>query len=254
MAVAVRLTTRAWSPPAARAADEALDAVERQRSKNYPLSRWYLRPAAQTAARRLSDTSLRPGHVTALGLAMAAGAAALLLAGPTAWQWSAALVLGYWFCDRLDGLLARQQGTASAAGAWFDANADELVDLGLHAALAGALALHRQSTLAVWLLVGFAIGKYLLMYGLNGEEAFGAEGQPENRPRGDASASAPAVRSWLHRLYHLPANADVRVHLLALALCTGWVTAELALLAVYYNLRWLIRLWLVPARLQRGPS
>jgi hypothetical protein len=33
------------------------------------------------------------------------------------------------------------------------------------------------------------------------------------------------------------------------ALCTGWLTAELALVALYYNLRWIVRYALVARRL-----
>jgi hypothetical protein len=47
----------------------------------------------------------------------------------------------------------------------------------------------------------------------------------------------------------LPGNADVRVHLLVLALATGYLGVELALVAVYYNLRWLVRYALVARRL-----
>ena len=53
----------------------------------------------------------------------------------------------------------------------------------------------------------------------------------------------------LRTLYHLPGNADVRIHLLLVALCTGWLTAELALVALYYNLRWIVRYALVARRL-----
>ena len=53
----------------------------------------------------------------------------------------------------------------------------------------------------------------------------------------------------LRRLYHLPGNADVRLHLLVAALLTGWLAAELILVAVYYNLRWMARYVLVARRL-----
>ena len=36
--------------------------------------------------------------------------------------------------------------------------------------------------------------------------------------------------------------------LLVLALATGWITAELALVAAYYNLRWIARYALVARR------
>jgi hypothetical protein len=49
----------------------------------------------------------------------------------------------------------------------------------------------------------------------------------------------------------LPANADVRIHLLVLALLSGWFTTELAVVATYYNVRWIARYPLVIARAGR---
>jgi hypothetical protein len=49
-------------------------------------------------------------------------------------------------------------------------------------------------------------------------------------------------------LYHLPANADVRAHLLIVAVAAGWLTTELALVAVYYNFRWVARYALLARR------
>ena len=64
------------------------------------------------------------------------------------------------------------------------------------------------------------------------------------------SLSATAT-GWLRAAYHTPGNADVRVHLLAVAWLTGWLGAELAVVAVYYNLRWIARYVLVARRLGR---
>ena len=186
-------------------------------------------------------------------------AAAVLYARPDAAPWAAGWVLLAWFCDRTDGQLARLQHSASAWGAWLDANVDELADLGLHVSLAAAAAAQTASSLPWALLTAFLAGKYLLMYGLGSEE--GAEAQKEvgwalapTRLAGEKTAwvQAPTVRRFLpffRTLYHLPGNADVRVHLLLAALCTGWLTAELALIAIYYNIRWIVRYALVARRL-----
>ena len=80
------------------------------------------------------------------------------------------MVLAAWFFDRADGLLARRQQTASAWGAWLDANVDELVDVGLHVAVAAAAATLTGSALPWALLVAFLAGKYLLVCGLALEE------------------------------------------------------------------------------------
>jgi hypothetical protein len=123
-------------------------------------------------------------------------------------------------------------GASDRCGAWLDANTDEIVDLGLQLSVATAAARMSGSNWPwIWLVL-FLLGKYLLMHGLSCER--------------DDTASTLAVDvethpSWLRRLYHLPGNADVRVHLLAAALLSGWLTEELAFVALYYNLRWLVR-------------
>jgi phosphatidylglycerophosphate synthase len=180
------------------------------------------------------------------------GAAAILSLRPAAAPISGLLILAWWFCDRADGQLARLQGTVSAWGAWLDANADELVDLAIHVALASAAAAsatssgQRVSPVAWGLLLAFLAGKYLFMHGLwTQEHSAGASRVP-------APSQRPSSRiGRLRALYHLPGNADVRAHLLAAALLTGCLTAELAGVALYYNLRWIARYILV-ARRQGG--
>jgi phosphatidylglycerophosphate synthase len=175
-------------------------------------------------------------------------AAAVLVLRPDAAPVAAAMVLAAWFFDRADGLLARRQQTASAWGAWLDANVDELVDVALQIAVAAAAATLTGSALPWALLIAFLVGKYLLVCGLALEEK-----DREGRERSCDSDDGPASGRWLRRAYHLPGNADVRVHLLVLALVTGWLTAELALVAAYYNLRWIVRYVLVFRRLGGNP-
>ena len=68
-------------------------------------------------------------------------------------------------------------------------------------------------------------------------------------PEGPFRQKVPVTFSRFAALYHLPANADVRVHLLAGAMACGLLAAELAFVAVYYNFRWLARYALVARRL-----
>ncbi len=221
---------------------------ECRRAAGYPLSRWYIRPLAQLVAERLARTPIRPTHLTLAGLACAAGAAAVLVTRPDLAPVGAALVLAAWFFDRADGPLARVQGTASAFGAWLDGHVDELVDVGLHAAVAWAAAARTGTSLPWWLLIGFLGGKYLLMHGLLTEAALARRDPPcETRDR------SLDRRSRLRALWNLPGNADVRIHLLLAALLSGWLTAELALIAAYYNLRWLVRCGLVARRMGGAP-
>jgi phosphatidylglycerophosphate synthase len=222
-----------------------LDA-ERRQAARHPISRWYVRPAAGWLAAALAPSRVRPAHLTICGLLAATVAAAVLVLRPDAAPVAAAMVLAAWFFDRADGLLARRQRTASAWGAWLDANVDELVDVGLQVAVAAAAATLAGSTLPWALLVAFLVGKYLLVCSLALEEP-SAEGRQRSCD-GDAPSGG-----WLRRAYHLPGNADVRVHLLVLALVTGWLTAELALVAAYYNLRWIARYVLVFRRLGGNP-
>lgn len=258
--------------PAARVEPTlARDDAERQRAARYPISRWYLRPAAGLLAAALVPTSVRPWHLTLGGLLAAVAAGSTLIWHSSATSPAAGFVLAAWFFDRCDGLLARRQGTASPLGAWLDANIDELVDVGLHVAVAFAAANVGGSSLPWLLLMAFLAGKYLFVYGLAEERQIVSRLEPGPDREGGAGATAvSAVPSattishgsrsrgtqvaWLKRLYHLPSNADVRVHLLAGALACGWLTAELALIAVYYNARWIARYVLVARRLRGGAA
>ncbi|MCE9606264.1 MAG: CDP-alcohol phosphatidyltransferase family protein [Planctomycetia bacterium] len=226
-----------------------LDAEEARRAVNYPLARWYSRPAAALFSKGLAETRVRPWHLTLLGLICACSAAACLLASPTYGLVAAILVLVAWFFDRADGILARRQARATPLGAWLDANVDEAVDLGLHVCMAVCAANATQSQWPWVCLIGFLFGKYLLMYGLAAGETLFGPTQLADTTAADASNQAadahPQAMSWPRYLYHLPANADVRIHLTAAALATGYLTAELALIACYYNARWIARFFLL---------
>jgi phosphatidylglycerophosphate synthase len=238
-------------------------ALERSREGRHPISRWYLCPAAGWFAAALVASPVRPNWLSFGGLGASAAAAAVLVCRPNLAPAAALLVLLAWFFDRADGQLARLQGTASRLGAWFDANLDELEDLGLHAAVAATVSWQYAAAWPWALLVAFLAGKYLFMYGLAAEETFsdrspsGKGGRhllPEwpDQPSVGARCFAqkvPATFSRLAWLYHLPANADVRVHLLVGAMACGWLAAELAFVAAYYNFRWLVRYVLVARRL-----
>lgn len=226
-------------------------------SVRHPISRWYLMPLARVVVTALTLSPLtrsriRPTHITLAGLVFAAMAAAVLLWRPDLAAIAAVFVLAAWFCDRVDGMLARRQATDSAWGAWLDANVDELVDLGLQTALAAAAS---QLTGSQWpwlLLAAFLAGKYLFAFGLSSEPSRPGRG-PAVAPAICQSHCRVATRpALLRRLYHLPGNADVRVHFLVVMLLCGWFTAELAVVAVYYNLRWMVRYPLAARRLGGG--
>jgi len=216
----------------------------------HPISRWYLMPAVERVAAALARSSVRPGHLTACGLISATAAAGVILLYPQSMPLAAVLALAAWFFDRADGRLARLQNTESAWGAWLDANVDELVDLGLHVAVAAAASRQIGSDWPWLLLVGFLFGKYLLMHGLATERESTHANPDVSCGCAHQIADPSGPPSFVRRLYHLPGNTDVRVHLLIVAMLTGWLVVELAFVAAYYNLRWFVRYVLVARRLR----
>lgn len=242
--VAKSLSKRA-RPSKARGEDAApVDAAcDRHQAWAYPISRWYLRPLAAWTASRLIATQVRPGHLTTFGLIFGWTACGLLLGQPAWAPLAALLVVGAWFCDRLDGQLARLQNTATPFGAWLDANVDELLDVSWHVAAAAVLASQWHASWPWLLVLAFLAGKYLFMYSLATDGQFG-------RLQGGATAETAPTSSAgrLRTIWHLPGNADVRVHLLIAAWLSGCLAAELAFVASYYNLRWIVRYVLVARR------
>ncbi len=215
----------------------------------HPISRWYLMPLARIvvaglALSPLTRSRIRPSHITLIGLGFAAAGVGVLFWRPEAAAIAAVFVLAAWFCDRVDGMLARLQMSGSAWGGWLDSNVDELVDVALQMAVAVTASRLTGSQWPWLLLVAFLAGKYLFMFGLSCEE--------NSEHTQNLAAEAPGNNNrggFLRRLYHFPANADVRVHFLVVALIFGWFTAELAVVAVYYNMRWMLRYPLVARRL-----
>ena len=200
---------------------------------------------------------------------MAAGAVVILCEAPKYAPLAAIPVWLAWFYDRADGMLARRQGTVSAWGAWFDANVDELTDMAFQVAVAVALVRQVGEPWPWFLLVAFVVGKYLLMYGLMFEEQASPQdtfaqssvtgGEPfttEQRAACCASGFSTttgrgSLSEWLRQLYHLPGNCDVRIHWLIVMLLLNQLAIELAAVALYYNLRWIVRYSIVWRRLGR---
>jgi phosphatidylglycerophosphate synthase len=158
------------------------------------------------------------------------------------------LILAAWILDRTDGTLARLQNTASPFGAWLDANVDEFHDVAWHTAMAYAAASLTGSQIPWFLLIGFLAGKYLFMNGLAEERALSSADRDET-----GVPTETGVKHWIHKAYHFPGNADVRLHLLVAALLLGWPMVELAFVAAYYNFRWIVRIGLTARRLEGCP-
>jgi phosphatidylglycerophosphate synthase len=211
-------------------------------------------------------------------LASGLAAALMISISPSGSFLAGFLVLLTWFFDRADGQLARRQDTSTPFGAWLDANVDEVVDVAWHVGIAIALA---SMTFSAWpwmALSAFLAGKYLFMYSLAAEEwqtpatiplnsvASTDDGVVVKKPRTrkrkqtikiaqpESEPVTIPIPQWLttRALYHLPANADVRVHALAFAAIFGLGGVELLLFAAYYNVRWIVRYVLVARRLYGG--
>lgn len=207
------------------------------------------------------------------GFFAAAIAVLLICTWPGSWVVAALFVWFAWLYDLTDGALARVQGTTSSRGAWLDANLDELADVALHVAIAYAIVTRTGEQTAWLLVILFLAGKYLFSYGLGLEHEIRTAGRSgrsdSDRSEGaedDASTNHlfdPSGRKLsktregssplLRRLYHLPGNVDVRVHVLLATLLLGWLETELWFVAGYYNARCLARYVLVPRRLP-GPA
>jgi hypothetical protein len=217
----------------------------------HPISRWYLQPAAEWVAGRLSNTGIHPNALTLLNLAAALLAAATLALSPDGTILAGGLILAAWAFDRTDGPLARRQESVSPWGAWLDANVDEFVEVVLHSAAAFHLAYWHGLGWCGPAFAAFMIGKYLFMHGLWSEKQCAPAASLPDHPL----AVAGPVR-WISRLYHFPANADVRVHLLLAACLVGKVglVAELVAVGAYYLLRAACRVLLVRGRLRTQAS
>jgi len=218
------------------------------RPERHPVSRYYVCPLADRIAGWLANTAIRPSHVTIAGAGLGVCACGLLLGGAgesislrllaTAAIWLA------WLCDRVDGALARATGNVSRWGAWLDANLDELLELAIYASL--ALVVAAQGSPAIWIWAyAFIAGKYLFAHGVDQEKW-----QPSFEPAKSAAPVSGEPVGFARWLYHLPGNADVRLHVLLVSVMAGWFWLPIVSAAIYFQLRWLVRYPLVVRRLR----
>lgn len=211
--------------------------------RRFPLSQWYVLPVVDQFASWLAGTRVRPIYVTAIGAALGLTAVCVIVYAPTMRGAAAVCVFLAWVADRLDGELARRQGTVSTYGAWFDANVDETLDVAIHASMAFALFAGTGSVVGWLLLAAFLGGKHLFRVSCDEERACAEEQQPFGE-------AIPSNGGWLHTFYHGPGNADVRLHVVVICVTLGWYVAALAYAAVYFNMRWIARHALVYSRLR----
>ena len=127
-----------------------------------PVSRYLNRRASVPIARALSRTFVTPNQVSVAALAIAAGAAALLMIGANIE--AAVLIQASSIVDGVDGDLARVKKMASTFGGLFDAVLDRYADAAIAAGM--AVYAYQNESLPGALVLGFAamVGFILVSY------------------------------------------------------------------------------------------
>ena len=127
-----------------------------------PVSRYLNRRASVPIARALSRTFVTPNQVSVAALAIAAGAAALLMVGANIE--AAVLIQASSIVDGVDGDLARAKKMASTFGGLFDAVLDRYADAAIAAGM--AVFAYQNESLPGALVLGFAamVGFILVSY------------------------------------------------------------------------------------------
>lgn len=219
----------------AGAADELI-----RRTTYQPIGRFWAFNPAKLLAGLLTETRIRPNHLTAIAaISMLASAALIAFAQPLILRTvlPAALMAIALIVDTADGHLARLQGTASRVGRWLDATLDELGDMALHAGVAWAA--FRSSGDGIWLVVGMAYGmsKYLFF----ASNTIWDDGQP---PQDSPAPSINMISPWsLRGVAHWLGHADVRWHTWILLALVGGLKIELVAATIYFILRFAAGSW-----------
>lgn len=157
------------------------------------MNTYVFRPVSTPLVLLLAPTPVTPNQVTLASFGVALGAATVLIA----WLGYPGLVVGTavfslaYVLDCVDGMLARQRGTASPAGHLFDFLMDEIKSFVLLGAV--SLRLYRESADSRYLVIGI-VGLVCLATGI---AITTFERRPEVAgPRGEV---APAPASLLRR-------------------------------------------------------
>jgi CDP-diacylglycerol--glycerol-3-phosphate 3-phosphatidyltransferase len=127
---------------------------------------WGLQPVARACV----AIGLRANAVTGISLVLALAAAVVLALGH--FGVASVLVTISFLCDAVDGLVARQTGTASDAGEVFDAAVDRYAELFFFGGLAVA---YRESVQALLLVLFALAGSLMVSYATAKAEALRVE-------------------------------------------------------------------------------
>ena len=109
----------------------------------------------------LSKIKIRPDTLTLVGVFVATlSGTAFALGQPV---WGGTLLLASGFFDLIDGVVARQQGSSSKSGAFFDSSMDRLADLVVFSGIAVGMATQAQPwgvALLCWALTASVMTSY----------------------------------------------------------------------------------------------
>ena len=188
-------------------------------------------------ARVLVDAGVSAGAVTAAALMLSFGGAVLLAFGR--FDVAAPLIAMASVGDALDGIVARMAGTASPAGALFDAASDRYQEL----LIFGGLAVHMHEHVAVLVLVFAAVlASFMVSYGSAKAEALRVP-----VPEGSMRRFERALCLSAGVLFAAVAGSFALAPLLA----EMPIIVSLALIAVVGNVSAVLRMRMIAARAPR---
>lgn len=181
---------------------------------------------------------LTPNQLTAASLISSIAGAAAFAAGRFAWGGWMVIICA--ILDALDGMVARERGTASESGELIDAAVDRYAEI---ATFMGIAAYYRGYPLGFWLALASLGGALLVSYARAKGEISGIDARMGSMNRGEratyigvAGLFAPSVAAWLE-----PGATHPTFYLMMLALgvvaLMANVTAVRRFVFVYQELR-----------------
>jgi CDP-diacylglycerol--serine O-phosphatidyltransferase len=174
----------------------------RDRRIEDPTNLFVIHPAARSLLPWFVSHGISANAVSVSGLSLGA-LAALAYANWISWPFSCIgllLSVGWLVADGLDGMIARETGTASPLGRFLDGICDHVVFLLIYVAVAASL-----GTLQAWILSGCAGAVHALQSNLYESE----RARFHRRCIGIATAAPARGRNAVLRIYdHVPALVD----------------------------------------------
>jgi phosphatidylglycerophosphate synthase/putative flippase GtrA len=179
-----------------------------------------------------------PNQLTAASLVSSVAGAAAFAAGQ--FTWGGALVILCAILDALDGLVARERGTASDSGELIDAAVDRYAEIATFAGIAGY---YRAYPFGFWLALTSLGGALLVSYARAKGEISGIDARMGSMNRGEravyvgiAGLFSPALAHWLEPAAERPSFHLMLFALLLVALMAN-ITAVRRFVFIYQELK-----------------